>query len=199
MSEAQRRNPLMVPLIAVSFVAVVEAIVLVMLLTRDDRGPAAVTVSSPPPLPATVAAGMAKVAAAAAAPRGKVGERVESGGFGITIEKTLTEPQTYKDQVTIGSDQRYLALLVRVDNNTGGNAQLFPSQFTLKDDQGFNYDQLGIHGTMPVLECRTLANRETVRGHVDFVVPKSAKGLTLVYSDTSQADKAQPIQIDLGQ
>jgi hypothetical protein len=85
-----------------------------------------------------------------------------------------------------------------VENDSGGNAGLFPSTFRLQDDQGFEYQQLGIHGTMPVLEWRTMGNREQVRGHVDFLIPKSAKGLTLIYADTSR-EGAQPIHVQLDQ
>jgi hypothetical protein len=185
----------MLPLFAISSVALLEAVVIVLLLTsRSSQRVSAVTLT---PALATPTAPSESSATAPAAPRGTVGERVESGGFGITVEKVVNEPQTYKDQVTIGPDQRYLALLLRIENNTGANAQLFPSQFVLKDDQGFTYDQLGIHGTMPALEWRTLANRETVRGHADFLVPKTAKHLTLIYGDTSQVKDGQPIQIDV--
>jgi hypothetical protein len=194
-TDAKQRNPLMLPLFAISSVALLEAVVIVLLLTsRSSQRVSAVTLT---PALATPSAPSESSATAPAAPRGKVGERVESGGFGITVEKVVNEPQTYKDQVTIGPDQRYLALLLRIENNTGANAQLFPSQFVLKDDQGFTYDQLGIHGTMPALEWRTLANRETVRGHADFLVPKTAKHLTLIYGDTSQVKDGQPIQIDV--
>lgn len=204
MSPSQGRNPLTLPLIAVSAVAMLEAVLLVVVLLRDrpTQSVAAVT------LPTVTAGSMTATAvpapasptptvpATAPAPHGKVGQRVDAGGFGITVEKQINDPQTYKDQVTIGANERYLALLVLVENNTGGNAQLFPSQFILKDDQGFTYDQLGIHGTMPVLEWQTLGNRQSVRGHVDFVIPKSTRSLTLIYGDAR--DGAPPIQIDLG-
>jgi hypothetical protein len=194
-ADAKQRNPLMLPLFAISSVALIEAVVIVVLLA--NRSPQPVPAVTLAPAPSTPNAPSAPPATAPAAPRGKNGERVESGGLAITAEKVLNEPQTYKDQVSIGAGERYIALLVRVDNETGGNAQLFPSQFVLKDDQGFTYDQLGVHGTMPTLEWRTLANRETVRGYVDFVLPKSAKGLTLVYGDTSQSKGGQPIQIEV--
>jgi hypothetical protein len=188
----------MLPLFAISGVALLEAVVIVVLLLRGDRPTESIpTVAPSPAVAATANAPSPLPATAPSAPHGKVGERVESGGLAITAEKVLNEPQTYKDQVTSGPDQRYLALLLRIDNETGGNAQLFPSQFVLKDDQGFTYDQLGLHGTMPALEWRTLANRETIRGHVDFLVPKTVKRLTLVYGDTSQVKDGQPIQIDI--
>jgi len=197
-ADAKQRNPLMLPLFAISSVALIEAVVIVVLLFRGDRPIQSIpTVAMSPALAATADAPSPSPTTAPSAPHWKIGERVESGGLAITAEKVLNEPQTYKDQVTISPAERYVALLVRIDNETGGNAQLFPSQFALKEDQGFTYDQLGVHGTMPALEWRTLGNRETVRGYVDFVVPKSAKGLTLVYGDTSQSKGGQPIQIDI--
>ena len=193
------RNPLALPLVLVSTLALVELAIIAVLLFRGE-GPTPVSVVTFPPITASTSSSPVSTTATATAagpPHGKIGQRVESAGLGITVEKLLHEPLTYKEQVTVRSHQRYLALLVLVENNTGGNAQVFPSQFGLKDEKGFTYDQLGVHGTMPVLEWRTLGNRENVRGYVDFVVPTSAKGLSLVYSDVSR-DGAQPIRVDLG-
>ena len=195
------RNPLALPLVLVSTLALVELAIIAVLLFRGED-PTPVSVVTFPPITASTSSSPVSTTATATAtaagpPHGKIGQRVESAGLGITVEKLLHEPLTYKEQVTVRSHQRYLALLVLVENNTGGNAQVFPSQFGLKDEKGFTYDQLGVHGTMPVLEWRTLGNRENVRGYVDFVVPTSAKGLSLVYSDVSR-DGAQPIRVDLG-
>jgi hypothetical protein len=73
---------------------------------------------------------------------------------------------------------------------------LFPAVHA--DSQGFGYDPLGVKGIMPALEWQTLGNRETVRAHVDFVIPRSAKGLTLVYTGVSAAG-GQPIYVELGE
>jgi len=198
------KNPLLVPLVVVSMIAIALGVAVVVLVTRERSTPVppspspvgvAPAAQAPAPTPAPAPAPAKDVPP----PRGKVGQRVESAGLGITVEKVVHEPQTYKDQVTIGPDQRYVAMLIAVENSTGGNAQLFPSQFTLRDDQGFTYNQLGVHGTMPALEWRTLANRETTRGYADFLVPKAAKGLVLVYADVSRGNGAQPIQIELGE
>ena len=197
--EASRRhNPLTVPLVIASVVAVAEAIALAFLLGRcrpaeqpvaRGKGEAVVAASVP--------ASRASPAPAAEVARGKVGQRVDSRGFGITVEKILHEPATYKDMVRVGDGERYIALLVAADNNTGENAQLYPSQFALADASGFNYNPLGVKGTMPALEWTTLGNRQTVRGHVDFVVPKSAKSLQLVYSGVPH--DGSPIHVDLGE
>lgn len=214
-THAATGNPLLVPLIVVAAIALIEAVVVAVLLVRDS--PQAAAPNVPAGVASDAAAGVSGAPSASArTPEGatdpaqdtagkeeepavgKVGERVDSSGFGITVEKVLHEPATYKGMVSVNADQRYLALLVLVENDTGGNAGLFPSTFVLKDDQEYTYDQLGIHGTMPVLEWRTLANREKVRGHIDFVIPKSARGLVLTYWDTSRPG-AVPIQIELGE
>jgi hypothetical protein len=126
-----------------------------------------------------------------------VGGRVASGGFGITVEKVLHEPLTYKDMTKIGPDEHYVALLVAADNDTGGNAQLFPAQFTLRDAAGFGHDPLNIRLSMPTLQWQTLGNRETVRGYIDFIVPRSAKGLTLIYAGVPH--DGAPICVELGE
>jgi hypothetical protein len=222
-SLSRLRNPLMLPLAVVSIAAVLEAVALVILLLRQPGSaaspPTEVAIRSQPapapgstratvpadssaaPTPTTVTPSEAprpRASPSTAVPRGRFGQRVESAGFGITVEKIFHEPQTYKDMVTIGPQERYLALLIAADNNTGGNAGLYPSQFQLQDSQGFAYDPLGVKGTMPALEWQTMGNRQTVRGHVDFVIPKSATGLTLVYTGVS-APGAQPIYVELGE
>jgi hypothetical protein len=151
----------------------------------------------PGPAPAVPQPAAPPAGAAAGVARGKVGERVASGGFGITVEKVAHEPGM-KDWVKIGDNERYLALLIAVNNDTGGNAQVYPSQFRLQDADGYGYDGLNLHATMPTLEWQTMGNRQTVRGYIDFLVPKSAKGLTLVYGDVS-VEGSQPIHIDLGE
>jgi hypothetical protein len=199
------KNPLTLPLVIVSALAAGEAVAIAFLVAGDSgRAQSAspvVVAASQPAMNAVVApqgqTPLSKPAPAAAVARGKVGRRVESVGFGMTVEKVLHEPGTYKDMVRVGPDERYLALLIAVDNNTGGNAQLFPSQFRLQDAAGFGYDPLGVKGTMPALEWTTLGNRQTVRGHVDFVVPKSAQSLELVYAGVPGG--GPPIQVELGE
>lgn len=207
------RNPLALPLFIVSIVAAAEAVALTLLVMAALRrvaptGPIATGMGRPAPAVASTAAvpqeqspapntDRPAAAATSAVARGKAGRRVDSGGFGVTVEKILHEPATYKDMVRVGDAERYIALLVAADNNTGANAQLYPSQFTLRDAAGFSYDPLGVKGTIPALEWTTLGNRQTVRGHVDFVVPKSAKNLELVYTGVPR--DGAPIQIELGE
>jgi len=203
-----RRNPLLLPLVAVSILALVEAVVLAAVLSRGPTGgrvadagsgvaAQAVGGATTKPLATTAAPANANppdAAANAGAATGKRGQRVDSGGFGITVEEVSGEP-TLKGMARVGPDERYLALLIAADNKTGGNADVYPSQFRLQDARGFGYDPLNLKVKMPTLEWRTLANRETVRGYVDFVVPRSAKGLSLVYTGTS----SRPVRIELGE
>jgi hypothetical protein len=129
--------------------------------------------------------------------RGRKGQRVESAGFGITVDE-VTADATYPNLLTLGPEQRYLALRLVVDNNTGGNAGLFPALFRLQDENGFEYARLNLPLKMPTLEWRTMGNRESIRGYIDFVVPTSAMGLKLVYSHLPAAG-SKPIHIELGE
>ena len=128
---------------------------------------------------------------------GKKGQPVESAGFAITVQQINYEP-AYKNLANWGDDYRYLALLIVVDNNTGGNVTLFPAVFRLQDNQGYPYQQLGLKMASPTLPFTVLGNREKVRGYLDFVVPKTAKGLKLVYTGVP-TNKSQPIHVELGE
>ena len=83
-------------------------------------------------------------------------------------------------------------MLLLVENNTGGNISFWPVQFRLQDSQSYEYQPLAMKLIAPAMEWRNLGNRETVRGYVDFIVPRSAKGLSLIYTHL-----AQPIHVDL--
>ncbi len=180
---ARKTNPLFLPLVIVSSLALAEAIGLVIVLVMLARqGP------SPAP-PGVGTAGTARPPAEM--PHGKRGERVESAGFAITLEKIVYRPPS--DPLgEVGPERRYLALLLLVENNTGGNLSFYPVQFRLQDSQSYEYQPLAMKLIAPALEWRNLGNRETVRGYVDFIVPKSAKGLSLIYTHL-----AQPIHVDL--
>ena len=215
-------NPLTLPLLIVSLVAAVELVGLIVMAVALTRRPeplvaapagqgaaVAQTPPAPPAPPATPAADKApphQQPTNTSAPKGggekgfvvgKKGQRVESAGFAITVEEIRHEPY-YKNLADPTEDQKYLALLIAVENNTGGNAMLFDAMFHLQDDKGYTYDKLGMALTTPKLEWRTMGNRDTVRGYLDFIVPKSAKGLTLVYSHLPRGD-SQPIHVELGE
>ena len=201
--EAPTRNPLLLPLVIVSNIAVIEAIVVVVLISAGgsrDPAPAAPTSAEPAGAAAAAAAAQpTRVSPSNGSPtttitlvaRGTVGRKVRSAGFAMTVEKIVREP-TNKELANIPNDKRYLALLVAVENNTGGNDTIYPSQFVLKDAQGFQYGRLDLPLIAQALEWRSMGNRETVRGYVDFTVPANAKGLTLIYPRDPQ-----PIHIDL--
>ncbi len=202
-------NPLYLPMVIVSILAVAEAVALVILLARQGPSPAPPIVTAPGMTSGGAAArsergsagtrpaGAAEIPAAGAArpataemARGKRGERVESAtGFAITVEKIVYEP-AYDVLREARAGGRYLALLLLVENNTGGNVGFYPALFRLQDDQAYEYEPLAMKLMTPALEWRTLGNRDKVRGYVDFIVPKTAKGLTLIYT---------PIHVDLAE
>ncbi len=200
----RQSSPLAVPLLIVSIVAVAEAIGLIFVIAALARRPE-------PAKSASQAVAQGDTGGAAASGEGsnqagirgrgyalgKTGERVESAGFGITVEQIKHEP-VYKNLADWGNDYRYLALLIVVENNSGGNADLLPATFRLQDDQGYPYKQLGVKLTEPKLGINVLGNGEKVRGYLDFVVPKTAKGLKLIYSGVPTRN-SEPIHVELGE
>lgn len=203
-------NPLLLALVVVSCVALAEAAVILVMLAGRSPSPtsptaAGVTVtnagggSAERALAGAGARGAGEVAGAGMtqAPskdmvRGKRGERVESRGFAITVEKINDKPVS--DPLgQVGPEQRYLALLLLVENNTGDNISFYDTSFRMQDGQSFEYKPLAMKLTGPALGWRNLGNRETMRGWVDFIVPKSSTGLELIYTHL-----AQPIHVELG-
>src|SRR5690349_11472381 len=102
-TSARARNPLAPPLIVVSIIAIIEAILVGVLALRGPHPASPLSVSSASP-PSTSSADppMAGPAPPATSPaprpaadadadagvaRGKRGQRVDSGGFGITVEE----------------------------------------------------------------------------------------------------------------
>lgn len=207
---ARNNKPLLLALVVVSCVAIAEAVVIVVMLAGRSPSPVSPTVAggtvtkaggdSAERAPTGAGArgagevtGAVKTAAAPAGTvRGKRGERVDSGGFAITVEKINDRPVS--DPLSqVGPEQRYLALLVLVENHTGGNVSFYDTSFRMQDSQSFEFKPLAMKLTGPALGWRNLGNRETMRGWVDFIVPKSSKGLELIYTHL-----AQPIHVELG-
>lgn len=208
---ARSSKPLLLALAVVSCVAVAEAAVIVVLLA--GRGPSPAAPAAGGGTAAIAGGGSAEraspgaearsagqvtgpVKTAAAAPglvRGKRGQRVDSGGFAITVEKINDKPVS--DPLSqVGPEQRYLALLVLVENHTGSNVSFYDTSFRMQDSQSFEFKPLAMKLTGPALGWRNLGNRETMRGWVDFIVPRSSKGLELIYTHL-----AQPIHVELGE
>lgn len=200
---SRKGNPLFLPLVIVSGLAVAQAVtlmVLLVILARRGPPPPAATETAPPRA-AVAAAGATEPAqaarplppppVAAALPHGKRGQRVESGGFAITLENIVRDPPN--DPLgQVNAEQRYLALLLRVENETGNSVSFYDVMFRLQDGEGYEYKPLAMKLIAPALDYRHLGNRESIRGYVDFIVPRSSKKLTLIYTHL-----AQPIHIDL--
>lgn len=209
---SRRTNPLLLPLLLVSSFAVAQTVALVILAVMLARQVTAPPLVSPPDTANASGAGAAAARGsegtaprggaavstarevpptAGESPHGKRGQRVDSAGFAITVEKIVDQPPS--DPLGyVGPETRYLALLLLVENNTGANISFYPVMFRLQDSESYEYQPLAMKLTAPALEWRNLGNRETVRGYIDFIVPRSSKGLTLVYTQL-----AQPIHIDL--
>jgi hypothetical protein len=132
-------------------------------------------------------------------PRGRVGERVESAGIAITVVQVVNEPDPEVASILdLRDDQKYLAMEVILENNSGDSIFYTSATFKLRDKDDFEYSQVPLSYRFPELDFGTLANREKVRGYVDYVLPKDTAGLRLIYQNGGVAGY-QTIYIDLGQ
>lgn len=129
--------------------------------------------------------------------RGKVGERVESGGLALTVAGVTDEP-AYKEINTPPPTQKFVGVELVLENNSGQDHRYFGVNFTLKDDRDRAYTARILGAHEPALEHGTIVTGEKLRGHLAFVVPKEATGLTLVYGSNTAPARYRPIHIDLG-
>ena len=135
----------------------------------------------------------------AAIVRGKVGQRVESAGLAITVVGVTNEPR-YKEVTAPPASQKFIGVEVLLENTGTQGHGYFSTNFRVKDPQDRAYTSGALGVADPPLGWGTIVPGEKVRGHVAFVVPKDATGLTLAYVPPSggPADY-RPIHIELGQ
>ena len=212
---APRTNRLILPLVAVSLLCVAQAVVIAFLLGRggsDRRAvapneravegakPAATATPTSPPAASSPAsdapASGAPASGAPAVARGKVGRRVESGGLAVTAVAVSDKPRY--DLFAPRPGERFLDVDVLLECDAPGGVRYFASQFKVQDDQARVFDGGALGVGDPQLGFGTLVQGTKARGHVAFVLPKDAKGLTLTYPAPEGPAGARAIQIDLG-
>ena len=193
------RNPLLVPLVAISGLCVAEAVAIAFLVGRGrPPEPVAVAPGATPtqapqqpaePHPATAAAPATKIV------RGTVGKRAESGGLALTVMKVANEPElgaVFKPS----AGQKFVDVDLVIENNTGRRFDYYSTDFSIKDDQDRAYSSGALGAGDPQLGWGQIVTGEKVRGHVAFVVPKDAAGLRLVCPPPATPG-AGPIHVDL--
>ena len=200
------RSPLLIALIAVSIIAIIEGIAIVFLLASGITRPVDVQAGQSPqsgaPTPVVqevhvsaspTASDIEPTAVAAQPPaggdlpRGRVGDRIESGGYVLTVVGVYDEPDPDLAIILdLKPDQRYIAAEVLLENRTAESFLYAGSQFRLKDSDDFEYTG-DLDYRQPGLELGTMVPGERVRGFLSFVVPKEAAGLSLIYQAPADA------------
>ena len=203
-ARASARSPLLLPLVAVSALALCEAVVIGILWVRSHPPPVAGAVQSAKPgEPAGPAPADAPPAvppaAGPGAVSGKVGERVESAGLAMTVMGVSNQPTgPGKDFISVTPDQKFLDIDLVIENNTGRALQYWPVNFRLKDAENYTHQPNTLRSNPAALEWGTLVQGEKVRGHLEFTVPRKSTRLHLVYP-AADLPGYKAIQIDLGQ
>jgi hypothetical protein len=153
--------------------------------------------AGPATAPATGAA-TAPAAASGITP-GKVGQRVESAGIVVTVVKVAHAPDAkWKDIVHVADDEKFIDLELLLENNTGKDLSAYPSLLKLKDDQDQEYGHDAITGVGQPLGFSAIGQGQKLRGHLSYTVPKSAKGLRLIYA-LDGVKGYKPILVEVGE
>jgi hypothetical protein len=210
------RSPILpAALVAVTAIALVEALVIVFLLAGRDTSSSAANV--PQPGGSTVAAQVTQAQPPTAAPnasdpdpatpqppgdtglpRGSVGEKVESGGFALTVLSVHNGPDAdLANILDVREDERYIATEIALENMTGDSFFYAGSQFKLKDRNDFEYERT-LDYRQPGFGSGTMVPGERVRGYLSFIVTKDASDLSLIFQPGT-GDGYQTIYISLGQ
>lgn len=210
---SNRRNRLLVPLVAVCVVCVAEAVLIAFLLGRAGAPAAALpaaqssantsaplpSIPQTQPLPAAAAPPPAKPGEpqdnAPAIVRGKVHERVEAGGLSVTVLDVADQPRV--NILGRGDHAKFADCDVLLENTGPKAFRYYAALIKLQDDQARVFDGNSIAGAGPQLGFGTLVPGGKVRGHVAFDLPSDAKGLTLIIPVNS-SPQPHSIQIDLG-
>jgi hypothetical protein len=195
-------NRLRLPLIAVSIVCVIEAIAIAFLLGRDATARPALaltqTTSPPPPSSSTPTPAPESPSPSPAVARGKVGQRVDSGGIAMTLVTVSNEPR-FKELFTPRPSEKFVDVELLIENTSPRGFGYYSNQFTLKDAKDRPFSSTALGAGEPALGWGTIVPSAKVRGHLAFVVPRDATGLTLTYPVSDAPADPRSIQIELGQ
>jgi hypothetical protein len=196
------RTPLLIALIVVSLIALLEGLVIVFLLAAGITRPVATQTEAPTPAAQVVQGASSTSTPESAGPtseapppsgtggpvRGKVGERIESAGFVVTVLSVHDEPDPdLANILDLNEDQRYIATEVLLENETPDGFFYGGSQFRLKDNEDFEYVAT-LDYRQPGIGLGTIVPGERVRGFLSFIVPKEASGLNLTYQAPTGGD-----------
>ena len=162
------------------------------IVARAGQAPATAPSTAPASRPTTAPA-------ASGITPGKVGQRLESAGIVVTVVKVAHAPDPkWKDIVHVADDEKFIDLELLLENNTGKDLSAYPSLLKLKDDQDQEYGHDAITGVGQPLSFSPIAQGQKVRGHLSYSVPKSAKGLRLIYA-LDGVKGYKPIFVELGE
>lgn len=197
-------NPLLIPLALVSLLCVAEAVAIAFLIGRGQPArpvTAELATSSggeqpKAPAPPTSASDQPKPSAPAIA-RGKVGQPVEVAGIAMTVVTISNEPR-FKELFTPSPSEKFVDVEVLIENRSPRGFGYYSNQFTLKDDKDRHFSSTALGAGQPALGWGTVVPGDKARGHLAFVIPRGAAGLTLTYP-VDDGPNAHAIHIELGQ
>jgi hypothetical protein len=106
---------------------------------------------------------------------------MESAGFVLTVLDVYDDPDPdLKVLLDLNSDERYLAAEIVLENRRSDGFFYGGSEFRLKDKDDYEYVAT-LDYRQPGIGQGTLGPGERVRGFLSYIVPREAKGLSLIF------------------
>ncbi|MGL5831014.1 MAG: DUF4352 domain-containing protein [Candidatus Altimarinota bacterium] len=94
-------------------------------------------------------------------------------GVSLTI-KSVKDFSTFNEYFKPEDGNKYVAIDVFIENNSGQTISINPLNFSLKDSESYEYEQEFVSGAEPRLNLGDLENMKTLRGFLVYEVPKTA-------------------------
>jgi hypothetical protein len=155
------------------------------------------TIAAPPTMTRAPATAVPKPAATAAQGPAPVGQRVVSGGVGLTVN-TVTKRAELGEFMRADPGKTYLVADVTIENVGRDTSPYNPLYFKVKDAEGYEVGS-GLSMDDRALRSGEMAAGEQARGTVAFLVPEGARGFVLSYQPLVLFGGYQIIRVDLGQ
>ena len=127
---------------------------------------------------------------------GRVGERVESGGWALTVHSVAREP-TEDTSALPPKPMVLVSVELTLENTTGEYSEHTWLSYSLVDNKGQGVSPGALSTSQPFLLIRSLGAGQILTGSMGFTVNPDSMGLTLVYQPFVGQRSFTPIRISL--
>jgi len=125
-----------------------------------------------------------------------VGQRVESGGIALTVEKVERRSELVRYQ-DVPTGREFLVAEVLIETTGHDEAPYNPLYFMVKNDEGVEHSASVVNPLPDSLKSGKLERGQKIRGTVVFEIEQGGTGLVLSYEPTGIGGEYKVIRVDL--